>query len=97
METKECKTCHAIKPINEFYKNSMYSDGHDCTCGSCRSEQRKKRRQNQKNEQVSNRPLKIHPVYSNPELAKFTPRQLIEELKARGYSGELHITQKIKL
>ena len=47
METKECKTCHAIKPINEFYKNSI--------------------------------------------------RQLIEELKARGYSGELHITQKIKL
>jgi hypothetical protein len=30
-------------------------------------------------------------------LAKFTPRQLMEELKARGYSGELHITQKIKL
>lgn len=52
---------------------------------------------NQKNEQSANRPLKIHPVYSNPELAKFTPRQLMEELKARGYSGELHITQKIKL
>lgn len=66
-------------------------------CGACRSEQRKKRRQNQKNEQSANRPLKIHPVYSNPELAKFTPRQLMEELKARGYSGELHITQKIKL
>lgn len=57
----------------------------------------KREGKNQKNEQLSNRPLKIHPVYSNPELAKFTPRQLIEELKARGYSGELHITQKIKL
>lgn len=64
---------------------------------ACRSEQRKKRRQNQKNEQPTNRPAKIHPVYSNPELAKFTPRQLMDELKARGYSGELHITQKIKL
>lgn len=52
---------------------------------------------NQKNEQSVNRPLKMHPVYSNPELAKFTPRQLMNELKARGYSGELHITQKIKL
>ena len=97
METKECKTCHAIKPINEFHKHPQYADGHDSTCGACRSEQRKKRRQKQKNEQPANRPPKIHPVYSNPELAKFTPRQLIEELKARGYSGELHITQKIKL
>lgn len=29
----------------------------------------------------------------NPELAKFTPRQLIEELKARGYRGRLTYTQ----
>lgn len=57
----------------------------------------KKRRQKQKNEQPANRPPKIHPVYSNPELAKFTPRQLMDELKARGYSGELQYTQKIKL
>lgn len=27
METKECKTCHAIKPINEFHKHpSMRMD-----------------------------------------------------------------------
>lgn len=42
METKECKTCHAIKPINEFHKHPQYADGHDSTCGACRSEQRKK-------------------------------------------------------
>ena len=97
MEIKECKTCHAIKPINEFHKHPQYADGHDSTCRACRGEQRKQRIQNQKNEQSVNRHLKIHPVYSNPELAKFTPRQLMDELKARGYSGELHITQKIKL
>ena len=34
---------------------------------------------------------------ANPELAAFTPRQLIEELKARGYTGELKYTQTIKL
>lgn len=43
METKECKTCHAIKPINEFHKHPQYADGHDSTCGACRSEQRKKK------------------------------------------------------
>lgn len=32
-----------------------------------------------------------------PELGRFTPRQLIEELKNRGYTGELQYVQKIKL
>lgn len=32
-----------------------------------------------------------------PDLAQFTPRQLIEELKNRGYTGELQYVQKIKL
>ena len=34
---------------------------------------------------------------ANPELATFTPRQLIEELKARGYTGELKYMHVIKL
>jgi hypothetical protein len=33
-------------------------------------------------------------IYSNPELARFSPRELIAELKARGYTGELKYTQK---
>lgn len=36
-------------------------------------------------------------IYSNPELAKFSPRELIAELKARGYTGELKYTQTISL
>lgn len=39
----------------------------------------------------------IHKVFVNPDLAKFTPRQLIEELRGRGYSGELKYTQIIKI
>ena len=34
---------------------------------------------------------------TNSELAKFTPRELIEELKSRGYKGELYITRTIEL
>lgn len=36
-------------------------------------------------------------IYSNLELAKFSPRELIAELKARGYTGELKYTQTISL
>ena len=43
-------------------------------------------------ESASNRGGKV-----NPKLAAFTPRQLMEELKARGYTGELKYTQTIKL
>lgn len=35
--------------------------------------------------------------YTNPDLAQFTPRQLIAELKARGYTGELKYVQVINL
>lgn len=30
---------------------------------------------------------KLTKVFTNPDLAKFKPRELIEELKARGYKG----------
>ena len=39
----------------------------------------------------------IEEIYSNPELARFSPRELIAELKARGYTGELKFTQTISL
>ena len=36
-------------------------------------------------------------IYSNSELVRFSPRELITELKACGYTGELKYTQTISL
>jgi hypothetical protein len=38
---------------------------------------------------------KKHKVYTNPILAQFTPRELMLELKARGYVGELLFVEHI--
>lgn len=42
-------------------------------------------------------PPHMKKVYSNIDLAKFTPKQLMDELRSRGYSGELKYTQTIKI
>lgn len=42
-------------------------------------------------------PPHMKKVYSNIELAKFTPKQLMDELRSRGYSGELKYVQTIKI
>lgn len=34
---------------------------------------------------------------TNSELAKFTPRELIEELTSRRYKGKLYVTRTIAL
>ena len=39
----------------------------------------------------------LHKIYKNPELARFTNRQLLEEIKERGYTGKLYYTNEIVL
>lgn len=57
------------------------------------NKQRHEEKKKKKKDAIIQNDHTLKKVYSNPELAKFHPRELIAELKARGYSGELRYTQ----
>lgn len=91
METKKCTKCKRELPVSEFWKNASKEDGLQDYCKHCGKEYIKNRK-------TSTSPASnLRKVYSNPDLAKFTPKQLMEELRSRGYSGELKYTLTIKI
>lgn len=96
METKVCKKCGRELPISDFYTNSRAKDGLATYCKECSNElsveYARKRRARKKEEAKEKERIefeKKYKVYTNRELAKFTPRELMLELYARGYEGEL--------
>jgi superfamily II helicase len=84
METKICRICVEEKPITDFAKNNQYKDGYDTRCKACVTAYHKTLKRKTK-------------AGSNPALADFTPRELIEELRTRGYKGTLEYTKTITL
>lgn len=85
METKVCKVCGKELPLSEFRKSPFAPNG-IVTCKKCVSEKTKRTKLFKKTANST-----------NTELAKFTPRELIEELKSRGYKGKLYVTRTIEL
>lgn len=87
---KKCSKCGRELPVSEFWK--MLQPKMDCrhivkSAVMFMPETVRKLREGGN----------LKKIYSNPELAKFSPRELIAELKARGYTGELKYTQTISL
>lgn len=94
IKTKVCNKCGKELPIEMFSKGNG-KDGLQRTCKSCMSvymreyaERRKRKRDGKKEKEVIQFENK-YKIYTNKELAKFSPRELMLELKARGYEGEL--------
>ena len=76
-QTKTCPRCGRTLPIENFYKNK---DGKPYSyCKEC--------------VKVLNAARKITLPDSENPLSAYTPRQLMQELKRRGYTGKLYIQQ----
>lgn len=91
MATKVCRNCGRELPVSEFNKRSASADGLQFWCRDCMHKSY--------NESHSRRRAlssSSHDDASNP-LASFKPRELIEELRRRGYKGKLMYTHEIML
>lgn len=79
METKTCIKCSRELPLSEFAIDARMREGHKSACKECT-----------KAYSLERRKLKQEEKALTP-LSKFTPRELIEELRARGYRGQLEL------
>lgn len=94
---KRCKKCGRELPETEFQKNRYTKDGLQFYCKDCMRIYHATKAEKKNSLGGGNNNPKLDRVYTNPALAPFTPRQLMDELRARGYTGELKYVQTIKL
>lgn len=85
METKKCTKCGRVLPISEFNKSRINKDGLQYYCRECQ------------HEKYRDRYLSKEKISSNNSLSGYTPRELMAELKQRGYKWDkMYYTQEVK-
>ncbi len=87
METKKCKVCGEDKPLDEFYKNRL---GYTDVCKCCVTKKRKCSREKKDETNQLRRQLEDKRTIA---ISDFTPRELMQELKRRGYEGKITYTE----
>lgn len=86
IKTKVCSRCGMELPLTEFPKNANSYDGHLGVCKKCQRERMRDYRQNLAK--------KARLYDERGGLKDYTPRELMLELKRRGYEGVLTFTER---
>ena len=87
METKICKNCGQEKPVADFQKHKGYKDGYANCCKECRNLYYKSHYRAVGKEDRQKR----------RDLANFSTREILLELKRRGCTGILTMTETYNL
>ena len=97
--SKVCACCKIEKPLSEFGKNRRMKDGHSIYCRDCQYEKLRASRARKKDTASVTSPAPASANHAPIEHAEkpqqdkllkdCTPRELILELKNRGYKGRL--------
>ena len=85
---KVCKRCNRELDESCFNRSSKTKDGYSSLCKECHKESIKEGLFRKKQAKQNG---------ANPLLKDFTSRELIKELKSRGYQGQLTYVQVIDL
>lgn len=108
LQTKKCAKCGRVLPVTAFSKKVNSPDGYQERCRECKAAymreytaRKKQEANNAKLEKIvvkqSDESHTMIKVYSDSELARFTQRQLMAELKARGYRWDYMLEPQRKI
>lgn len=106
IKTKVCKRCGKEAPITEFSKNKQSKDGHHIYCRTCRNELALKYYYNKKARLANNTSgggtssdcIRANDRKGcNPKFDGVTSRELINELKDRGYKWSSMWVERVEV
>lgn len=89
--TKKCKVCGSVLPLSEFAKHWKSKDGYGSVCQSCKENGRRKTMACSTVTTVIRRSIEG----GIKELKGIAAKDLIEELRFRGYKGKLVHTREV--
>lgn len=89
-QTKRCSDCGRVLPFSMFYNRTKSKDGLQHICKDCTAERHARTRDKANTARLAKLDFKVaHP------LSAYTPRELMDELRQRGYRGKLEYVQTI--
>lgn len=95
---KTCKRCKRTLPLDNFGMYAQSKDGKRCYCKDCWRELVRIQHAKRKSKVDTVEKVKdMAKVYTRTDLAHFTPRQLMEELKSRGFKWDYMLEPQRKI